>query len=151
MPKKAKEEPKNGPGKPRAIKSAEHFGELIDAFIEYIDERMDKDYKAIPDDYMLCKFISEAIKAKFSIGTLYDYRENRDNRYSGYPEQYKKLESFREHFYQAVTLANPKLAGSSAFALKQAKNGGWTDKQTVEVPEIKIKIAGGGDLHDIGQ
>ena len=145
------EAPKKKVGKPRAVKDAEHFGELIDGFIQDISTRMHKDNTAIPDDYMLLRYIQGQTGRPIAITTLYDYRENKGGRYPGYAEEYKKIETFRAYFWNAKALANPKVTGFAAFALKQPKNGGWTDKQTVEVPEIKIKIAGGGDLHDIGQ
>lgn len=138
-------------GKPRRIKDAEHFGELIDGFIQDIRTRMETDSKAIPDDYSLCEYIGQKTGKRLPYQTLYDYRANADNRYNGYPEAYKKLEAFRTYYWSLKAIDNPKLTGFAAFALKQPSNGGWTDKQTVEVPEIKIKIAGGGDLGDIGK
>lgn len=149
MAQKKKEDAKTG--KPRAVKDAEHFGELIDGFIQDITERMREDNAAIPDDYMLVQYIQRQTGRPLAVQTLYDYRENRDNRYIGYPEAYKKIEAFRAYYWSAKALDNPKVTGFAAFALKQPKNGGWTDKQVVEVPEIKIKIAGGGDLGDLGQ
>lgn len=138
-------------GRQKAFKTAEEFGEAIESFIDYVEDKKAEDTSVIPADYLLLKYFRDALGVKLAIQTLYDYRANKENRYNGYAEEYKKIEQYREYFYQSMAAGNPKLTGFSAFALKQGSNGGWTDRQTVEVPEIKIKIEGGGDLHDIGQ
>lgn len=130
MPRKTR-----GPGKPRAIESAEQLSEKIDEYIAK-NTRENENGVVPPTDYDLCKFLG------ISSSTLNNYQRDVDT-YPGYLDALKKLVDYREQFYVTLSLKNPKAAGAAIFALKQKKNGGYEDKPTMQVEARELKIITG--------
>lgn len=99
----------------------------------------------IPDDYSLSSFLGVStvtLDKYFNDGLQEDRDKGDNNTYKGYSLILKKIRDYREHWYSVQAIKNPKLTGHCAFALKQAKNGGWTDKQeTVQSGDIKLQIS----------
>ena len=58
----------------------------------------------------------------------------------------RKLFQYREQYFLAAGLKNPKLAGVTNFALKQRKNGQWEDRPTVQVEARELKIVQGDGM-----
>lgn len=128
--------PKRGPGQPKAVGSAEELAELVDRFIAKNELDNSGGKVCPPDDYEFCKFVG------ISSSTLDNYRREED-KYPGYLAALKKLVDYREHYYLAAGLKNPKLAGVTNFALKQRKNGGYTDKQEINLEAKELKVITG--------
>lgn len=112
----------------KKIATAEELGKRIDAFIQAVQSGD----IAQPTDYRLCEFLG------ISVDTLERYtKRDKDTGeekdiYKGYAEQLKKLLAFREDWYLSQAVANPRSQTINIFALKQAKNGGWIDRQQVD-------------------
>ncbi len=54
-------------------------------------------------------------------------------------EKIKKLLRYREHYYQKLMIDKPNAQSGAIFALKQVKNGGWTDK-TDKKDDVTITV-----------
>lgn len=114
---------------PRKIESAEVLRGKIDEFIAACENgEIDK-----PTDYRLCNFLG------VSPDTLGNWVKNKDDKYTGYAAELKKLELFREHFWLTVA-DDAKRQTMAIFALKQPKNGGYQDKQEKHIDDIKLDI-----------
>lgn len=130
---------------PRAFEAA------VDSFIDYCT-----DTKTIPSDYMLLKHL-ETMGLKISIGTLdryymamngtEDVADGRDlTVYREHGKALKKLIAYREHMTMQQSIDNPKTAGHTAFRLKQARWGSWSDKQeSSQDVAITVKLDFSGD------
>lgn len=67
--------------------------------------------------------------------------------YAEFAPVMKELVAYREHCLVRKLLSDPKGASGTIFALKQKKNGGYTDKQESEIGgaiQIDVKLQGGG-------
>lgn len=128
---------KRGPGKPRAVKSAAELEKLVDDYIQHNQDANRVDLVP-PTDYDFCEF------SGISASTLDNYVRDTET-YQGYLSVLKKLFQYRETYFLAAGMKNPKLAGVTNFALKQRKNGGYEDRPTVQVEarELTIKTGDG--------
>ena len=117
--------------------SALDFQLAIDGFIQHCT-----DTSTIPSDYMLVEYLNQhGIKISHTTldryymvmggtDTLSDGDSVRDlTVYKPYGQALKKLVSYREHMTMQQSIDNPKTAGHTAFRLKQARWGSWSDKQ----------------------
>ena len=117
--------------------SALDFQLAIDGFIQHCT-----DTSTIPSDYMLVEYLNQhGIKISHTTldryymvmggtDTLSDGDSVRDlTAYKPYGQALKKLVSYREHMTMQQSIDNPKTAGHTAFRLKQARWGSWSDKQ----------------------
>jgi hypothetical protein len=127
--------------------SALDFDLAIDSFIDYC-----KDTGTIPSDYMLYEHL-QAQGLNISLSTLDRYyaalsgtadiaADGRDMTvYKPYGKSLKKLIAYREHMTMQQSIDNPKTAGHTAFRLKQARWGNWSDKQeTNQDVAITVKL-----------
>lgn len=131
---------KRGPGQPRKIQDAEALARVVDDYIIYNQEANKQDIVP-PTDYDFCKF------AGIGSSTLDDYIRETDT-YEGYSAVLKKLFQYREQYFLAAGMKNPKLAGVTNFALKQRKNGGYEDKPSVNIEARELKIVHGEGMKD---
>ena len=118
--------------------SAIDFSLAVDGFIQHCT-----DTSTIPSDYMLVEYLNQH-GIKISHGTLDRYymalngtdtvndsdgKERDLTVYNEHGKALKKLVSYREHMTMQQSIDNPKTAGHTAFRLKQARWGSWSDKQ----------------------
>jgi hypothetical protein len=129
--------------------SAFDFALAVDSFIDYC-----KDTGTIPSDYMLMEHLQQCgIDISYTTldryymvmggtDTLSDGDSVRDlTAYKPYGQALKKLVSYREHMTMQQSIDNPKTAGHTAFRLKQARWGSWSDKQeTSQDVAITVKL-----------
>jgi hypothetical protein len=129
--------------------SALDFALAVDSFIDYC-----KDTGTIPSDYMLMEHLQQCgIDISYTTldryymvmggtDTLSDGDSVRDlTAYKPYGQALKKLVSYREHMTMQQSIDNPKTAGHTAFRLKQARWGNWSDKQeTSQDVAITVKL-----------
>ena len=134
--------------------SAFDFALAVDSFIDYC-----KDTGTIPSDYMLMEHLQQrGIDISYTTldryymvmggtDTLSDGDSVRDlTAYKPYGQALKKLVSYREHMTMQQSIDNPKTAGHTAFRLKQARWGGWSDKQeSSQDVAITVKLDFAGD------
>lgn len=121
----------------KKIKSAEQLAQRLDEFIMQCER-----IRSSPDDFALCAFLG------VSPATLDRYYRDDGGKYPGFGEALKKIVAYREARLARMIEANPRAAGGYIFLLKQAKNGGYVDKPTVQIEaqELTIKTDGvGGD------
>lgn len=126
-------------GRPKSIRSADELAKKIDEYIAY-NTKLNSDTKIVlPTDYDFCKYLG------ISSQTLWVYWNDRDT-YKGYSDSLKKLVDYREQFLLNLAVNNSKAATLAIFALKQQKNGGYTDSPVLDVTakELTIKTAGIG-------
>lgn len=126
---------KNKGGKPRAVKSAEELERIVDEYILH-NQDANRDDVVPPTDFDFCEF------SGISPSTLDNYIRETE-KYEGYLAALKKLFQYREQYFLAAGLKNPKLAGVTNFALKQRKNGGYEDRPTVQVEARELTIKTG--------
>ena len=115
----------------KKIESPEKLEILIDSFIQEV--------KAgnipRPTDYNLVEFLGISASTLDRMQKGEDEEDSSANiSYKGYDKPFKKLLMFREEFYlnQGDTMA--------VFALKQKKNGGYTDRQQESKEPIKLNV-----------
>lgn len=128
--------------------TADAFGNLIDAFVQHCN-----DDQIIPSDWALITF-AKSQGYNISVSTLDRYYQalngtestgdgdgkQRDlSAYKPHGEALKKLLSYRQHWAMQSTVDNPKLAGHTAFVLKQPRWGGWSDKQE-QSQDIRVDV-----------
>lgn len=119
-------------GRNRAVNTPDQWKNTVEAFIQYCEES-----QCLPTDYELMQF------ASVSAATLNRYTSAQGN-YSKYGAGSEALKKYREHVFLGAALA-AKNPAAAVFALKQEKNGGWTDLQTVKQDStLKIQVAGVG-------
>jgi hypothetical protein len=135
--------------------SPKAFEAAVDSFIDYC-----KTTHTIPSDYMLLEHL-ETMGLKISVGTLDRYymamsgtesTSNGDDSvrdltvYREHGKALKKLIAYREHMTMQQSIDNPKTAGHTAFRLKQARWGSWSDKQeSSQDVAITVKLDFAGD------
>jgi hypothetical protein len=136
--------------------SAFDFALAVDSFIQYC-----RDTGTIPSDYMLMEHLQQR-GIDISYSTLDRYymamHGNVDSLpegdgtvrdmtvYKPYGAALKKLVSYREHMTIQQSIDNPKTAGHTAFRLKQARWGSWSDKQeSSQDVAITVKLDFAGD------
>ena len=135
--------------------SAFDFALAVDSFIDYC-----KDTGTIPSDYMLMEHLQQC-GIDISYTTLDRYymalngteevANTEDSKrdltvYKAHGQALKKLVSYREHMTMQQSIDNPKTAGHTAFRLKQARWGGWSDKQeSSQDVAITVKLDFAGD------
>ena len=124
---------KNLGGRPPQFATPEDFETAVDAFIADC-----KATSTFPDDFLFHDTLH------ISQRTEERYREDKDK--EGYGDALKKLYEYREHLLQEQLL-DPfrKSTGGPAFALKQIKNGGWTDRQQIDAGgalALNVSISG---------
>lgn len=133
----------------RPLKVApERFAEIVDGFIAHCEGSGE-----IPSDWALIKY-AKSQGADISPGTLDRYymalngteivsegdgKERDISTYKPFGEALKKLLSYRQHWAMQSTVGNPKLAGHTAFVLKQPRWGGWSDKQE-QSQDIRVDV-----------
>jgi hypothetical protein len=126
----------------------ERFDEIIDKFLVYCEESGE-----IPSDWALIKF-AKSQGADISPGTLDRYymalngteivsegdgKERDISTYKPFGNALKKLVTYRQHWATTETINQPKLAGHTAFVLKQPRWGGWSDKQE-QSQDIRVDV-----------
>lgn len=134
----------NNKGGRTPLYNLEDFTASIDSFIEDCEIN-----KIEPTDWYLIKTL------KISPTTLDRYRasDNDDSKvdkaerdkYKGFGAVLKKLDMFREDYAIRQTVDNPKLAGHTAFKLKQAHWGNWTDKPQQDSNNLNLNIKINGE------
>jgi hypothetical protein len=123
----------------------EQFADAVEDFQSHIR----RDPISIPDDFTLLEYINT------------DWRGNRAEDWEDLPateltkllndaenaDTVESLRMFREHYYLRRLENEPTGQTGMIFALKQQKNGGYTDKQEVSSEKkLTIHLAGvGGD------
>ena len=119
----------------------EQFADSVDRFGEYLNCRDDK----VPSDYEFMEFINSDMAYR------YEFDEIDTNEYEELLKAeentaaVKKLRLIRENFYLKKMARDPKLSTGAIFALKQPKNGGYSDKQEVSTEKtLTIKFDGVG-------
>ncbi len=133
----------------RPLKVApERFAEIVDGFIAHCEESGE-----IPSDWALIKY-AKSQGADISPGTLDRYymalngtmstrdgdgKERDLSAYKPFGEALKKIVTYRQHWATTATIDQPKLAGHTAFVLKQPRWGGWSDKQE-QFQDIRIDV-----------
>jgi hypothetical protein len=128
--------------------TATDFALAVDSFIDYC-----KDTGTIPSDYMLMEHL-QSQGLDISLSTLDRYYMalngtdtvsdgNGNDRditvYQPFGKALKKLVSYREHMTMQQSIDNPKLAGHTAFRLKQPRWGGWSDRQE-QSQDIRVDV-----------
>ena len=127
--------------------SKEIFAEAVDEFGKYLNAHP----QFVPSDYQLLEFInSDIVYGEYQddedveeidaldLETLMKAEEN--------TAAMTKLKMIRENFYLRAMAREPKASTSAIFALKQPKNGGYSDKQEVTSEKtLTIKFAGVGE------
>jgi len=111
----------------RLSQDAKRFNELVDVFIERV---IAGDYP-VPSDFNLIRFLNIDPK------TYQYYQDNAENH--GYKEGFEKLRMFREDFWMKRSI-EAKTATAAMFHLRQAKNGGYVDKQEKSNDPIKVEV-----------
>jgi len=124
-----KQEAKNKGGRPPKL-SVDEFSALIDGFIAYCRQDLD----IIPSDYALLEYIKQHSAVSISPRTLDSYYTDTSR---GYCDAIKKLIAYREHRLLQRMQDNPRETSACIFTLKQARSGGYIDKQ---------QVAGNGEI-----
>lgn len=88
---------------------------------------------AVPSDYRLAKYLGVAPQ------TVVNWSRDKD-RYPKHFAELKVLIPFREDFYLRKAQSNEKNNAFYIFCLKQAKNGGYADKQEKSVDPIRLDV-----------
>ena len=129
--------------------TATDFALAVDSFIQHC-----KDTGTIPSDYMLMEHLQQR-GIDISVSTLDRYymamhgnvdslpegdgTERDMTVYKPYGAALKKLVAYREHMTMQQSIDNPKLAGHTAFRLKQPRWGSWSDKQE-QSQDIRVDV-----------
>ncbi len=124
-----KQDAKNKGGRPPKL-SVEEFTALIDGFISLCRQDID----IIPSDYALLEYIRQNSPVSISPRTLDSYYADTER---GYCDALKKLIAYREHRLLQRMQDNPREASGCIFTLKQARSGGYVDRQ---------QVAGNGEI-----
>lgn len=126
------------------------FGEAIERFGGYLDRT-----NRVPSDYELLEFLNSDIV--FGV-----FEDDEDVEEATAPELEEamqaeenaaavaKLRMIRENFYLKAMARDPKATTGAIFALKQNKNGGYSDRQEVS-SEKKLTIVWKGVGEDAGK
>lgn len=130
-------------------KTPEDWERKIDEFIEAVSTGLiDR-----PSDYNLSIFAGISIPTlqRYYTGGKYSDGEDNNITYKGYDAPLKKLIAYRADRLEGIAESNPKAATPAIFLLKQAHNGGYTDRQIVEQSgdvsiNLTIKGSTGKDL-----
>jgi len=125
------------------------FAEAIDRFGAYVNRC--KNSVVVPSDYELLEFINSDIV----YGVFEDDEDVEEVTAPELEEAIKseenavaaaKLRMIRENFYVKAMARDPKATTGAIFALKQPKNGGYSDKQEVKTEKtLTIKLSGVGE------
>ena len=117
-------------GRPRQFNTPAEWEHTVSDFIRFCEENGE-----IPSDWNLVKF------AGMSVRTLERYMASQ-GRYAAYDPGAVVLKKYREHWFARAALEarNP---AAALFALKQPKNGGWSDVQTVKQDSTLHVVVGG--------
>ena len=127
--KQEAQEAKNKGGRPPKL-SVDEFSALIDGFITHCRQDLD----IIPSDYALLEYIKQHSAVSISPRTLDSYYTDTSR---GYCDAIKKLIAYREHRLLQRMQDNPRETSACIFTLKQARSGGYIDKQ---------QVAGNGEI-----
>lgn len=121
--------------------TSEQFADSVDRFGEYLNRRDDK----VPSDYEFMEFINSDMAYRYEFDEI-DTNEYEDIlKAEENTAAVKKLRLIRENFYLKKMARDPKLSTGAIFALKQPKNGGYSDKQEVSTEKtLTIKFDGVG-------
>ena len=128
--KEAKE--KNKGGRPPKL-SVDEFTQLVDGFVSYCRQDLD----IIPSDYALLEYIRQNSLVSISPRTLDSYYTDTSR---GYCDALKKLIAYREHRLLQRMQDNPRETSACIFTLKQARSGGYIDKQQAAGGEIEVVV-----------
>jgi hypothetical protein len=120
---------KNKGGRPPKL-SVEEFTALIDGFITHCRQDLD----IIPSDYALLEYIRQNSPVSISPRTLDSYYTDTSR---GYCDALKRLIAYREHRLLQRMQDNPRETSGCIFTLKQARSGGYIDRQ---------QVAGNGEI-----
>jgi hypothetical protein len=120
---------KNKGGRPPKL-SADEFSELIDGFIAHCRQDLD----IVPSDFALLEHIRQNSPVSISPRTLDSYYTDTSR---GYCDALKRLIAFREHRLLQRMQDNPRETSGCIFTLKQARSGGYIDRQ---------QVAGNGEI-----
>ena len=121
MPKASGKKPKSTSDTPVPYETAE----ALDAKCrEYVDQCRAR--ALFPDEAGLFVFVGLDWDAKAR------FEGNEAERYPGFATVLRKYQLLRESELSRMMLLDPKLASPCAYLLKQAKNGGYADKQQAE-------------------
>jgi hypothetical protein len=124
-----KQEAKNKGGRPPKL-SVDEFSQLIDGFISHCRQDLD----IIPSDYALLEYIKQHSAVSISPRTLDSYYTDTTK---GYCDALKRLIAYREHRLLQRMQDNPRETSGCIFTLKQARSGGYIDRQ---------QVAGNGEI-----
>lgn len=121
------------------------FAEAIDRFGRYLHTNR----RAMPSDYELLEYINSDIVDRFedeegveeiTAPELQELLKAEEN-----AAAVLKLQMIRENYYLKAMADDPKATTGAIFALKQPKNGGYSDKQEVSTEKkLTIKLEGVG-------
>lgn len=92
----------------------------------------------IPDDYRLCEFLGITHE---TYDRWLDNSDKYEGKYTAYGDVLRKnMTPYREHWYlqEAKNSKNPAF---QIFCLKQAKNGGYVDKETKSFEPVKLEVS----------
>ena len=121
--------------------TAEQFAYSVDRFGEHLNRRDDK----VPSDYEFMEFINSDMVYKYEFDEIDADEYEELMKAEENAAAVKKLRLIRENFYLKKMARDPKLSTGAIFALKQPKNGGYSDKQEVSSEKVlTIKFDGVG-------
>lgn len=126
----------------------------VEALIAEIEEDI-RNPDNVPSDYVLLRRLdnmSIVTWRRWARGERDEQIEKQGRSGKGYSVKYAEVAElwrlFCEHYWQWKGGSDPKYTGFAAFALKQQKNGGWTDKQQTEhsgTVNFQLALKNGGD------